>query len=157
MAAKQDPQEVRYYVRLSDQKIVRVRPAAHGWLVSRNGSAVYINHDELAAGYELCPDDADDQGTETPPAGRKDDQNKPRASLFPRVSYWSIVRVLEYGAKKYAPENWRKVPDARVRYYDAARRHLDAWFDGETLDPESGEHHLAHAACCLVFLMALDV
>jgi len=32
-------------------------------------------------------------------------------------------------------------------------RHLTAWWAGEDLDPESGLHHLAHAACCLMFLL----
>jgi hypothetical protein len=40
-------------------------------------------------------------------------------------------------------------------YYDAALRHLMAWFDGETIDPESGLSHLAHVmACCNILLDA---
>jgi hypothetical protein len=38
-------------------------------------------------------------------------------------------------------------------YYGAAMRHLQAWFDGEDLAPDSGVHHLAHVmACCAMVL-----
>ena len=64
-----------------------------------------------------------------------------------------VVDVLGFGARKYAPDNWRTVPDARGRYFDAALRHLIAWQQGEQIDPESGLPHLAHAACCVLFLL----
>ena len=35
----------------------------------------------------------------------------------------------------------------------ACHRHLQAWWSGERLDKESGLPHLAHAVCCLLFLM----
>jgi hypothetical protein len=35
-------------------------------------------------------------------------------------------------------------------------RHVHAWRAGETKDPESGLHHLAHAGCCLLFMLWLD-
>lgn len=88
--------------------------------------------------------------------GRKDDSAKPRWSLLPAGALAAVVGVLEFGARKYAPDNWRLVPDARRRYFDAAQRHLWAWWQGERLDPESGCHHLAHAACCVLFLLALE-
>lgn len=88
--------------------------------------------------------------------GVKYDQNKRRFSLFPTRALFAVVDVLEYGARKYAPGNWRKVPDARTRYYDAAMRHLNDWWLGQPRDPESGHHHLAHACCCLVFLLTLE-
>lgn len=92
-----------------------------------------------------------------PLKGMKFDGQKPRWSLFPTRVIQAIIGVLEYGAKKYAPENWRLVPEARKRYYDAAMRHTHDWWLGEDIDPESGHHHLAHALCCLVFLLALDL
>ncbi len=52
--------------------------------------------------------------------------------------------------------NWQKVPDARRRYYDAAMRHIDSWFGGEVKDSETGLPHLAHAVCCLLFLIWFD-
>jgi hypothetical protein len=51
---------------------------------------------------------------------------------------------------------WQKVPNAKERYFAALMRHLTAWWDGERADPESGLHHLAHAGCCLLFLIWFD-
>ena len=88
--------------------------------------------------------------------GVKADSGKRRFSLFPLCALTAIVDVLEFGARKYSPGNWMTVPDARTRYWDAAVRHLVAWREGERLDPESGLPHLAHAGCCVIFLLALD-
>jgi hypothetical protein len=88
--------------------------------------------------------------------GVKYDDNKPRWSLIPAGVMSEYVGVLEYGARKYAPDNWKHVPDATVRYYDAAMRHMDAWWQGEETDAETGSSHLAHAMCCITFLMWLE-
>lgn len=64
-----------------------------------------------------------------------------------------MVTVLTLGAQKYDDDNWKKVPNAKARYYDACYRHVEAWRVGENLDPETGCHHLAHAICCLMFLL----
>jgi hypothetical protein len=89
--------------------------------------------------------------------GIKHDGAKRRFSLLPWAAVRSVVDVLEHGAKKYAIDNWQKVPDARRRYYDATMRHLDLWWAGERLDPESKLPHLAHAACDVLFLLAFEV
>ncbi|WP_319802761.1 dATP/dGTP diphosphohydrolase domain-containing protein [Moraxella bovoculi] len=88
--------------------------------------------------------------------GQKHDQNKPRFSLIPHKALWQVVEVLEFGANKYGADNWRHVPNARERYFNAAHRHLNAWWAGEKVDSESGLPHLAHAVCCLMFLMWFD-
>lgn len=88
--------------------------------------------------------------------GMKNDKSKPRASLLPKGTLNAVIRVLEFGATKYRENNWKHVPDAKTRYYDAMHRHIDAWWGGEQKDPETGEHHLAHATCCAMFLMWLD-
>lgn len=88
--------------------------------------------------------------------GVKFDADKPRFSLLPIKQLWDIINVLEFGAKKYAVGNWKKVPDARTRYFDAAQRHIASWWKGEKTDPETGLPHLAHAACCILFLMWVD-
>lgn len=97
--------------------------------------------------------DGDMRYFETSPVGQKHDTSKPRHSLLPVGSVERVIDVLEFGATKYAPDNWQHVSDARTRYYDAAMRHLSAWWRGETHDAESGLHHLAHAACCILFLL----
>ena len=88
--------------------------------------------------------------------GLKFDEQKPRWSLMPKGVVLEIIEVLEFGAAKYQENNWQHVENGRQRYYDALMRHIEAWWLGEKRDPESGRTHLAHAACCLVFLMWID-
>ncbi len=88
--------------------------------------------------------------------GYKADEDKPDWSLLDLGVEEDIVRVLTAGAKKYARDNWRKVPGARDRYLAALLRHLSAWQAGELADPETGLPHLAHAGCCLHFLAWFD-
>jgi len=86
----------------------------------------------------------------------KHDAGKWRFSLMPMNAIRSVIDVLEFGATKYAPDNWKTVPDARRRYFDATIRHVTAWWSGEKNDSESGLPHLAHAICCLLFLLWFD-
>lgn len=90
-----------------------------------------------------------------PSIGRKSDQSKPRFSLVPQKALEDVIDVLEFGAQKYAAENWRFVDNWQTRYYDAAMRHLLAHRRGEYLDEETGKPHLAHVTCCLMFLAEL--
>lgn len=89
-------------------------------------------------------------------SGIKHDTGKPRWSLLPVGTVAQVVRVLEFGAAKYALDNWKTVPDARTRYFDALMRHVHAWWAGERNDPETDCHHLAHAGCCVLFLLWLE-
>ena len=88
--------------------------------------------------------------------GIKHDGGKLHYSLLPFPALKKVAQVLEFGAKKYAPDNWKKVPNAKPRYFDAAMRHLIAHQSGELLDPESGLSHLSHAACCVLLLIFLE-
>lgn len=89
--------------------------------------------------------------------GTKHDTNKPRASLLAKGFVPAVIRVLEHGAKVHGDNNWRDVPNARERYYNAVKRHLVAWWEeGELADKDTGESHLAHAVCSLMFLWWLD-
>jgi hypothetical protein len=83
----------------------------------------------------------------------KFDAGKVMWDLLPWSVVADVVRVLMYGAKKYTVDGWKKVPDARARYFAATIRHLTAWWEGERVDRESGLTHLSHAACNLLFLM----
>ncbi|MGL2349658.1 dATP/dGTP diphosphohydrolase domain-containing protein [Helicobacter pylori] len=88
-------------------------------------------------------------------AACKDDAYKSRVDLIPPSALLTIGHVLANGARKYGANNWRNGMDWS-RLHGAALRHLLAWFNGEDKDPESGLPHLAHAACCLLFLMDYD-
>lgn len=85
--------------------------------------------------------------------GMKFDQGKLRWDLIPMDCVEDVVKILTFGAQKYAPNNWQIVPDAKERYWAALMRHLVAYRKGELIDQESDESHLSHAACCLMFLM----
>jgi hypothetical protein len=86
--------------------------------------------------------------------GRKDDAGKLPFELVPVEALEQIVAALGYGARKYSPDNWRKVPDGRRRYFGAMMRHAWAYWRGEERDAESGLHHLAHAGACILFLLS---
>ncbi|MEM9423266.1 MAG: dATP/dGTP diphosphohydrolase domain-containing protein [Spirochaetota bacterium] len=88
--------------------------------------------------------------------GQKHDQGKPRYDLLPFDGLESTIRVLEFGANKYGKNNWRRVENPEVRYAAAAMRHLAAYLKGEPTDSESGLSHVAHAACCCLFLAELE-
>lgn len=90
------------------------------------------------------------------PLGVKFDRNKPMWSLVPPGPMEEVVEVLTYGANKYSPDNWQHVDDPDTRYFNAAMRHIWAWRQGEQFDTESHKSHLAHAVCCLLFLLAFD-
>lgn len=87
--------------------------------------------------------------------GTKYDAGKPIIGAIPPNAELAVGRVLAFGAAKYARDNWRLVDNAQTRYMDAALRHLNAVRRGESQDSESGEHHLAHAACCVLFMLEL--
>lgn len=90
--------------------------------------------------------------------GVKFDKDKVRPTLMWRSlnkAVTSVQEILEFGARKYAPDNWALVEPER--YDDAALRHIQAYLSGEVNDPESGKPHLAHALCCLMFRLELDL
>lgn len=88
--------------------------------------------------------------------GTKHDNGKPRYDLLPPYALNELAKVLQFGAKKYDAENWRKVDNAKDRYFAAAQRHLWSYKRGAELDQESGLHHLAHAVCCIMFIHELE-
>lgn len=90
---------------------------------------------------------------ETDPSvfGAKHDRGKLPWMLLPLSCLRGAVRVLSFGARKYAPFSWRDVPHGRARYLDAAFRHLDAYQAGEEFDSDSGLPHIDHAIVNLIF------
>ena len=68
-----------------------------------------------------------------------------------------VSRVLTIGAEKYDEENWRKLDNLQKRYTGATLRHLFAHMDGERLDPETNLSHIAHAVCCLLFKLEIEL
>ena len=83
---------------------------------------------------------------------------KTQYHYVPSTAIRALADVMKLGASKYGAYNWRDASVSATVYYDAIRRHLDAWFDGEDIDPESGRSHLAHAmACAAICIDAMSV
>ena len=89
--------------------------------------------------------------------GIKYDSEKPKMNLLPPKAIVEISKVLTFGAAKYDAENWRKLDDLQNRYTAGALRHIFAHMDGEELDPETNLSHLAHAMCCLLFKLEIEL
>lgn len=77
---------------------------------------------------------------------------KPQLHLIPVGAMIPVAKVMELGARKYGPYNWREKPIAYTPYLSAALRHIAAFLNGETTDLESGQSHIAHAAAGLLIL-----
>lgn len=65
------------------------------------------------------------------------------------------IGLLE-GMVKYGKANWREAGVRASIYVDACKRHLDAWFEGEEVAPDSGVPHLANAIACIAILIDAD-
>jgi hypothetical protein len=57
------------------------------------------------------------------------------------------------GMLKYGRQNFRAIGIRASIYYDAAKRHLDAWFEGEEVDPDDNVPHLAAALACIAIIV----
>lgn len=78
--------------------------------------------------------------------------------LVPPSAKHFLGLALADGARKYGAYNWRDHAISISVYKAAAERHLDAFWDGEDLAPDSQVHHVAHAmACCALILDALTI
>jgi len=85
-------------------------------------------------------------------SGVKYDDGKIRLDLISTLAEEEIARVLTFGAKKYSAHNWRLgLPWSKL--LRAARGHINSFMRGEDLDDETGIVHLAHAGCCIMFLL----
>jgi hypothetical protein len=66
-----------------------------------------------------------------------------RFDLIPPVAMFELAKIMEYGARRYAPNNWRKIPiDDHVNH---ALSHLFAYLAGDRQDDHLG-HALARMA-----------
>lgn len=100
---------------------------------------------------------------------RKDDRAKRLMYLLPWEALDDVADVLTWACTRedpppYGAESWREIDGALDRYSSALLRHVSEWMQGrrkgkrgrEIVDSQSGLPVLAHAACDLLFLLALD-
>ena len=69
--------------------------------------------------------------------------------LIPAEALLRLNQVVGYGARKYAPNNWRKIP--YEEHISHALEHLFLLLDGDLNDD-----HLGHALCRLAFAVATE-
>lgn len=82
--------------------------------------------------------------TEEKVEGLKDDykDNKVQWHLLDLTMLEGVVRLYEFGLKKYKRNSWKYIEDGEERCYSAAIRHLNLHRKGEELDKESGQMHI---------------
>lgn len=73
-------------------------------------------------------------------------------STVPAEVIADIALGMLEGARKYGRHNYRIAGVRASVYYDAALRHLMAWWEGEDIDPDSGLHHVTKALTSLTVL-----
>jgi hypothetical protein len=76
----------------------------------------------------------------------------PVNSMIPGAVKAEIGVALLEGALKYGRHNYRQDGVRASVYYDAVGRHLDAWWEGEDVDEESGLSHITKAIAGLIIL-----
>lgn len=84
------------------------------------------------------------------------DSDKLRMDLIPPEWLIELARVLTKGAVKYEDNNWKKGMKYS-RGLGSLKRHLVKWELGDTLDNETGCHHLASVAWNALALMYWDM
>lgn len=99
-------------------------------------------------GYIKTPEDK--ELLKDPKKAARFNSEKPKWGLVHYESMEPMIRVLEFGAKKYAPFNWMKPMDTR-EILESIQRHVAALMDGELVDKESGISHMGHIQANTMF------
>lgn len=73
-------------------------------------------------------------------------------STTPQPVIAEVGLAMLEGALKYGRHNYRAIGVRTSVYFDAALRHLTAFWEGEDIDPDSGLPHIIKAIACLVVL-----
>lgn len=120
-----------------EEELAAAREACKAWrlkAIEAEGTVLTLTTDPKSGGYKL-------------------DEGKTRYDLVYQPFIDTIAEVMTDGAKKYPAHNWARGMDWS-KPFNALHRHVSAWKNGELIDPESKRSHLAHAACCLMFLFS---
>ena len=84
---------------------------------------------------------------ESKPSNPKDNVGSTKLPyhLVPGEVIGGVSLALLEGALKYGAYNYRVAGVRYSIYYSALQRHINAWWNGEDIDQESGIHHLYKA------------
>lgn len=74
-------------------------------------------------------------------------------NLVPFTAIVAASIAMLDGKLKYGAYNWRQQPVQAMIYADAAKRHIDAWINGQETASDSRAHHLGHAIACMAILI----
>jgi len=74
------------------------------------------------------------------------------SSVFDLRAFEDMAKVLDYGAKKYSKDNWKKGYVNKFSAIDSLYRHLREIIIGEAFDEESGLSHMGHIMCNIMFI-----
>jgi len=77
-------------------------------------------------------------------------KGKDRWTMIDFPSLVPLIKVLEFGARKYSRDNWKNGFD-HDELLDSLLRHTIALVRGETHDKESGLHHIGHILANAMF------
>lgn len=80
---------------------------------------------------------------------------KPSLSAVPCAVLFMLGAAMTEGTR-YGRHNYRVVGVRASIYYDAAMRHIMAYWEGEDIDPDSGLPHLVKAMACLTIMLDAD-
>ena len=70
----------------------------------------------------------------------------------PTTVIWELGVAMLEGARKYGRHNYRVAGVRASVYVDAAKGHIDAYWEGQDIDPDSGLHHIVKAMASLAVL-----
>ena len=70
----------------------------------------------------------------------------------PFTVLWELGVAMLEGARKYGRHNYRVSGVRTSVYVDAAKGHIDQFWEGEDIDPDSGLPHIVKAIASLVVL-----
>ena len=81
--------------------------------------------------------------------------SKSPLSVIPTPFLHSLGLAMLEGSLKYGRHNYRSAGIRYSVYYDAMMRHMNSWWEGEDIDPDSGlPHPVKAAACCAILFDA---
>lgn len=131
----------------------------------RDGPQVPTELEEKLRAWLLMKDDELQEALATPAelaASEEVDGTNPKdkfglqkvsLSKVPAAAVAWCAKAFMAGARKYGPYNWRTKKVIASIYVDAAKRHIDEWFEGEELSQDDRVHHLGHAMACLAIII----
>ena len=122
--------------------------------VKRQLQKIMLKMQQCKIALDEIQADIEAETEQTQPENPKDAVGflKPPTHVIPQHVLYEVGMGLFEGAWKYRSYNYRKISIRYSRYFDAVKRHLDDWWEGEDIDPDSKLSHITKAISCLVVL-----